>query len=75
MCFDIVNQRPHFGHIIGNRTDDGADILFGRNAMIRQINNVLCYSSIDLPVVDLVHSSQTSENVYRCNLFVTYYDL
>ena len=30
---EIVNQWPHLGHIIKNRSDDGADISFRCNSM------------------------------------------
>ena len=30
-AIEIVNQWPHLGHIIDNRSDDGANILFRRN--------------------------------------------
>ena len=40
---DIINQWPHLDHIIDNRFNDGAGILFRGNAMVFEINNVLCY--------------------------------
>jgi len=40
---EVVEQRPHLGHIITNHCTDDADILHRRNCMIGQINNVLCH--------------------------------
>ena len=36
---EIVNQWPHLGDIINNRSDDDADISFMCNSMVGQINS------------------------------------
>ena len=39
---EIFNQWTYHGHIIDNRSDDGADMLFRRNSMVGQIHDVFC---------------------------------
>ena len=53
---DNVNQWLHLSHNIDNCRNDGADILFRRNAMVGEIYNVLCYFSqvVDVPKLKLL---------------------
>jgi len=40
---EVVTQWPHLGHIISGDTDDGSDIIRGRETLIKQLNDVICY--------------------------------
>ena len=42
-AIEIVDKWSHLGHIITCEYNDEADISNGRNSLVSQINNVLCY--------------------------------
>jgi hypothetical protein len=50
---DYVSQWPHLGHILMNDIDDREDIMFRRNSLCRQINNVLCFFVRRYPLTKL----------------------
>ena len=71
----IVNHWPQLGRIIDNRSNDGADILYKRNAMVgSQINNVLCYSNQvgSVPKLKLLKSCRSNLNC--CELWILFHD-
>jgi Reverse transcriptase (RNA-dependent DNA polymerase) len=66
---EAVDQWPHLGHIVSNNMDDGADILRGRGALIKQLNEVICFfDKLDcMTTVKLLKSFCL--NLYGCELW------
>ena len=61
-------------HIIDNRSNDGADILFRRNGVVGQNNNILCnfYQAGAAPKLKLLKSYCNSH--YGCELWNLFHD-
>ena len=55
--------------IIDNRSDDDADISFGRNSTVGQINKVLCYFSLVGPVSKVKLLKLYCSSLYGCQLW------
>ena len=53
VSIDYVRQRSHSGHILRDNNDVREDIMFRRNILYRQINNVLCFSMRRYPLTKL----------------------
>ena len=60
-AIEIVNNLPQPGHIIDNRSDDGAAISFSRNSMVGHINGVLWFNQVGaVPKLKLLKSHCSS---------------
>jgi len=47
---EYVEKWPNLGHIISVTGDDKADIMSKRSALCQQINNVLCFLVVMIPL-------------------------